>query len=66
MKTLTATVTGIASLISTGGALAQSQMMQGGMWGGGWMGGYGGPWGAIFLIAVVAVVVVWIVQRKGK
>jgi hypothetical protein len=66
MKTLTATVTGIASLVSTGGALAQGQMMQGGMWDGGWMGGYGGPWGTILLIAVVAVLEVWIVQRKGK
>ena len=41
--------------------------MQGGMWDGGWMNGYGGPWGAICLIAVIAVLVVWIIiQRKGK
>jgi hypothetical protein len=33
----------------------------------GWMGGYVGPWGAICLIAVIAILVVWIIiQRKGK
>jgi hypothetical protein len=42
-------------------------MMQGGMWASGWMGGYGGVWGPICLIAVIAIVVVWIIiQRKGK
>jgi hypothetical protein len=66
MKTLKVTGTGVAALVGTGGAWAQTQMMQGGMWGGGWMGGYGGPWGTVLLIAVVAVLVVWIVQRKGK
>jgi hypothetical protein len=45
MKTLTAAFTGIASLVGTDVALAQGQMMQGGMWGDDWMGGYGGPWG---------------------
>jgi hypothetical protein len=42
-------------------------MMQGSMWDGGWMGGYVGPWGALCLIVIVAVLVVWIIiQRKGK
>lgn len=50
-----------------GGPLAQSSMMQGSMWDGGWMGGYVGPWGAICLVAVIAILAVWIiVQRKGK
>lgn len=68
MKALTATViaTGIASLVSTGGALAQGQMVQGSMSGGSWMGGSGGPWGAILLIAVVVDLIAWIIQRKGK
>jgi uncharacterized membrane protein len=66
MKTLKVTGTGVVALVSTGGALAQTPMMQGGMSGGGWMGSYGGPWGTILLIAVVVVLLVWIVQRKGK
>jgi hypothetical protein len=66
MKTLTAAFIGIASVVGTDVALAQGQMMQGGMWGDEWMGGYGGPWAGILLIAVIAVFVVWIIQRKGK
>lgn len=39
MKSLKVAGAGVAFLVGTGGALAQGQMMQGGMWGGGWMGG---------------------------
>ncbi len=66
MKTFTVLVAGTGFLVSTGRALAQTQMMQGGMWHANWMGDYGGPWTAIVLIAVVAALVVWIFQRKGK
>ena len=41
MKTLSSAFTAIASLVGTGGALAQGQMMQGSMRGVGWMGGDG-------------------------
>lgn len=37
----------------------------GDMWSGGWMGGYGGFWVPVLLLAVVALVV-WIVMQKRK
>lgn len=57
----------LATVLTTGVASAQSQnMMNGGMWDGAWMGGYGGAWGTILLVVVVAALVAWIVQKKGK
>lgn len=69
MKTLRGMVVGTVPLLVTGVALAQSGSMMngdGGMWGGGWMGGYGGIWGPILLVAVIAVIVALVMQRKGR
>ena len=67
MKTLLALAVGSAPLLASGIALAQGgNMMNGGGWGIGWMGGYGGIWVPILLVVVVAGVVAFIVQRKGK
>ncbi|WP_041656103.1 hypothetical protein [Azoarcus sp. KH32C] len=56
-------------LAAAGQASAQNAGMMtgadGGMWSGGWMAGYGGFWVPILLVAVVALVV-WIVMQKRK
>jgi hypothetical protein len=66
MKSLFATAGGVAALLATGGASAQSgPMMNGGHWGGGWMGGYGGVWVPVLLVVVVGLVA-WIVMQKRK
>ena len=71
MKTLLAV--GMASLLVTDVALAQNgNMMNGSTSGAGWMGGYGGyggyggMWVPLLVVIVVAALVVWVVQRKGK
>lgn len=67
MKTLFGIAMAAASLLGPGASLAQSgNMMNGGTWGHGWMGGYGGLWTPILLVIVVAGVVAWIVNRRGK
>lgn len=65
MKILLA-ATGTLPLLTAGVALAQGGgMMDGFGWGMGTMGGYG-IWGPILLVVVVAGVVAFIMQRKGK
>ena len=69
MKALLAMVVGTVPLLASGVAWAQTGNMMngdGGMWGGGWMGGYGGIWGPILLVVVIAGVVAFVMQRKGK
>lgn len=69
MKTLMTMVVPTLPLTTIGPASAQNGGMMngsyGGTWGGGWMGGYGGFWVPILLVAVVALVV-WIVMQKRK
>ena len=67
MKNLLAAAVGTIPLLTTGASFAQSgNMMNGGGWGLGWMGGYGGMWMPILLAVVVVVLVAWIVKRGGK
>jgi hypothetical protein len=66
MKTLLAMAVGTLPLLATGVSLAQNGNMMNGGAGVGWMGGYGGMWMLILLVIVVAGLVAWIVQRKGK
>ena len=67
MNALQSVAVGLAPLLATGSALAQSRpMMNGSMWGSGWMGGYGGYWGPILMLAVVVGLVVWVVKRQKK
>lgn len=69
MKKLMTMVVATLPLMAVGPASAQNGGMMngghGGTWGGGWMGGYGGFWVPILLVAVVALVV-WIVMQKRK
>ena len=66
MKNLFAPAVGVAALLATGVASAQSgSMMNGGHWGGGWMGGYGGVWVPVLLVVVVGLVA-WIVMQNRK
>lgn len=69
MKTLMTMIVATLPMTAVGPASAQNEGMMnggyGGMWGGGWMGGYGGFWIPILLVAVVALVV-WIVMQKRK
>ena len=64
MEKLLALVVASASALASWGALAQSGMMNGGMWDGGWMGG--GYWPLILLCIAVIGLVVWIITKKGK
>ncbi len=69
MKTLLGLAAGTIPLLSSGIASAQNgSMMNGGGWmsGYGGMGGYGGILVPILLVVVVAGLVAWVMQRKGK
>jgi hypothetical protein len=67
MKTLIAVVSGMAPLLATGIAWAQSGgMMNGSGWGMGSMDGYGGIWGPVLLVVAIVAVVALVMQRKGK
>jgi uncharacterized membrane protein len=67
MKALLAKTVGALSLLLPGAAFAQSgNMMNGGASGGGWMGGYGGAWMPTLLLVAVVALVVWVVTQKRK
>ncbi len=69
MKTLITAVVAALPVTAVGEAFAQNGGIMnggsGGMSGSGWMGGYGGYWMPILLVAVVALVV-WIVMQRRK
>lgn len=67
MKNLHACVVGVAPLLTSGAASAQTGTMMGGEHASfGWMGGYGGAWMPLLLVVVVVALVVLVIQRKDK
>ncbi len=67
MKNLIAVAIGTVPLLASRDSFAQDGHMAGsGMWGLGWMGGYGGVWVPILVVVLVAVLVVWVANRRGK